>query len=275
MYNFSSEILKEPRMRVRAFHRKYKPFRRKETTNEWINKAFENLIIHGPFLFCNNNIDVSLLKTDRIPFDLYEEKRNDPTTTKLILLTGDWSLLWFHKGASILQYTNTIFPQYPSKTKLEDIIFDEKGKLKRDPYPHGWDAFDWGIYDEMRDIRKYTYVEIGGKFNVTWKAIKMRFDSLLTQCKVFVSFFPLGYYRYDHILLTFKTDYEVGLENALKKMDRTSFLWKFEDTIILVVHYPPEESHNGIALRFAELEEMGLIRELKVSTPIKYHISVI
>ncbi len=274
VYDFSSQMLNNPRLPVRAFHRKCRPFRRLESTNNLINKAFENLVIYGPFLFCNNNIEVSLSKTEGIPFDLYEEKKADPLTTKVMLLGGDWSLLWFHRGASILQYTNTVFPQYPSRMKLEDIIFEEKGKLKRDPYPHRWDTFDWGIYDEMRDIRKYTYIEIGEKFGVTWKAIKKRFDVLLTQCKVFVSFYPLGYHNYDHIFFSFKTEYEIGLENALKKLDRSSFLWKYEDAILLVVHHPSYESHNKITLRFAELEEMGLIRELKVSTPIKYYSPV-
>jgi hypothetical protein len=274
IFDFGVELLTNPRIPVNNFHREYKPYKRKKTTAQLIKRAFDDIILLGPFLFCNTNLELTLLKKDGIPFDLYEEKKVDPETTTVTVMSGDWSLLWIYKGASTLKYANVIYPTYPEVSRLENLTLTEKGKLNNDPYPHCWDDLDWRIYDEMRRIREKSLVEVGEKLGYSWKTIGKRFKSLSEQCKIFLSFFPSSYYLYNDLLLTFETDYEIGLENALCKIDRTSFIWKFDELILLMLHISMDESPKKILNRFGELQEMGLIRHLKVSIPIKTYSSV-
>ena len=273
IYNFGRELLVNPRIPVTTFHRKYKPYRRRKTTAELIKDAFNEIILLGPFLFCNNNLELSLIKKDEIPFDLYEEKKNDPKTTTASVMSGDWSLLWVYKGASTLKYANIIYPTYPGTLHLENFIFKEKGKIENDPYPHCWDDLDWDIYNEMRKVREVSLVEIGRKLGYSWKTIGKRLKILSKQCKILLSFFPFGYSMYNGFLITFKTNYELGLEKALQQIDRTSYLWKFDNLILLMLHISLNESPNLILNRFGELQEMGLIRHLKASIPIRTYSS--
>ena len=267
-------MLIDPRVHVAAFHKKYNPYRRKKTTTELIRSAFEEIILFGPTLFCNNNLELSLLKKDEIPFDLYEEKMHNPRTTRVTVMSGDWSLLWIHRGASTLKYANVIYPSYPGVLSLENFRFDEKGNLTNDPHPHGWDDLDWEIYNEMRKVREVSLVKVGENLGYSWKTIGKRLKLLLKQCKIFLSFFPLGYWMYNDILLSFETDYEIGLEKALRKIDRTSYLWKFNNLILLMLHISLQESQKKVLNRFGELQEVGLIRHLGVSIPIRTHSDV-
>ena len=83
-----------------------------------------------------------------------------------------------------------------------------------------------------------------------------------------MNFFPKGYKGYERLLLTFRTEYEVGLYDALKKLDRTSFLWKVQDFIMLILFV---DHYCATVRKFKELEENGLIRDLKVSIPNRHY----
>ena len=82
----------------------------------------------------------------------------------------------------------------------------------------------------------------------------------------------LSYEGYQYVFLTFKTEYETGLLNALKKLDRTSYLYKYRDMIILIAFLLPEPlSYNSAVDKFKELEEVGIIHDLRVSIPREWH----
>lgn len=87
-------------------------------------------------------------------------------------------------------------------------------------------------------------------------------------CKSLVAFFPRGYSGYARLLVTFKTKYETGLKESLEKLDRSSYLWKFNDTIILILFV---DDYNGTCEQFNVLEEIGMIHDLRVSIPIRYY----
>jgi hypothetical protein len=53
-------------------------------------------------------------------------------------------------------------------------------------------------------------------------------------------FLPLGYYGYHYILLTFETEYEIGLVRALRRLDHSSYLQKFNNTLVLTLFLLPE-----------------------------------
>lgn len=225
-------------------------------------------------MFCNKGIDVTLVKDEKSPLKMIEEKKNDSKTNFAIALCGDWSLISFAYGPSTLEHTCTVTPESLSnvKTEVEDLMFDEEGTLERDLYPHGWDELDWRVYDVLGYPRRISYYKAGQNLGVSWKTVKNRFKKILEQCKVLICFFPLGYNGYNQIFVTFKTKYEVGLVRALKNLDRTTYLWKSGDTIILNLFLLPDPmSYNRATERFKELEEIGIIHDLHVSIPIRWY----
>jgi hypothetical protein len=62
-----------------------------------------------------------------------------------------------------------------------------------------------------------------------WK--RRNYLKILKDCKSLVAFYPKGYSDYNRLLVTFKTEYETGLRESLGKLDRSSYLWKSDDTI--------------------------------------------
>lgn len=82
---------------------------------------------------------------------------------------------------------------------------------------------------------------------------------------------PLGYYGYEHLFITFKTEYEIGLAHALRGLDHSPYIEKYNDTILLTLFVPPGPlSPNRASGRFQDLEEMGIIHDLRVSIPTKW-----
>jgi hypothetical protein len=229
-------------------------------------------VISPPEIFCNTGVSVELLKPCGNQLELLKECRNDPKTTYAIALCGDWDFVRVRKGASDLRFADRVIPTYPSEVTPHEITFGEKGKLQNDQYPHGWDEIDWEVYYLMKDPSiSYTEAIRESKKEgsaLDRKTIKRHFKKICKPCKIQMNFFPRGYKDYEKVFFTFYTNYEVGLHNALRKLDRTSFLWKFNDFIALnlfVEHYCATVRH------FKELEENGLIRNLKVSIPNRHY----
>jgi hypothetical protein len=232
------------------------------------------MVLSGPFIFCNKGIEVTLEKNGRSPLRMLEEKKRDGKTNYAIALCGDWSLISFKYGASMLQHTCTVIPSSLSsaRTQVEDLLFDEKGTLSRDPYPERWDELDWKAYEILGSPREITYFKAGQNLGVSWKTVGNRFEKIMKQCKVLTCFFPLGYRGYNQLFVTFRTEYETGLIKALKRLDRTTYLWKYDNMIILNLFLLPDPmSPNRATGRFQELEEIGIIHDLHVSIPIQWY----
>lgn len=272
--DFCTKVRKQPRLGYSEFHRKYSHYSRKQNTIYILNKAYENIVLSGPFLYCNSGIEVTLFDDVKNPIRFLQKIKNDGKTTYAIALCGDWDFISFNYGASILEHACTITPTClrENKYEVENLTFEKEGKLKGDPYPKCWDELDWQVYETMDCPRKVSFRDAGEELGVSWVTVKSHFKKILNQCKILTCFFPLGYYGYQQIFLTFKTKYEIGVVNALKKLDRTTYLWKFNDTIILNLFLLPDAlSYNRASDRFQELEEMGIIHDLHVSVPIRCH----
>ena len=94
---------------------------------------------------------------------------------------------------------------------------------------------------------------------------------ILTDFMRIVCFFPDSFEGYQYALLTFRTKYEVGLKKALSKLDRTTYLYKYNGLIILHMQIDPgPQKYNSATARFGELEEMGIIHDLRVSVPNRW-----
>ncbi|KYK33403.1 MAG: hypothetical protein AYK18_15060 [Theionarchaea archaeon DG-70] len=254
---------------LRKFHKEYSPYQAYKSTKKAIEEARANEILIGPSTYTNTGTDVQLFleeKDHSLTFKKWEMSLNDPSVTYSVLLTGAHSLLIFKNGANILTFADSIKPSFPSSKKIENIKPTKRGKLSSDPYPHGWTKLDWKVFHEMRDPM-LSFPKVAAKLDVTWQTVRNHFNKVISCCKPWISFFPNGLPNYYHVFLTFKTDYEIGIYEELRRLDRTSFIYKFEGTIGLFLYAESSLEH----FVFLELEKKGIIHDLHVSIPVQWH----
>jgi hypothetical protein len=80
-----------------------------------------------------------------------------------------------------------------------------------------------------------------------------------------MGFYPLGYSQYDPLLVTFRTGYETGVRKFLTGLDRSSWLFKVDDMLILYLF----QTHiNLTCLKFAEINDMGITEDFRVGIPL-------
>lgn len=270
--SFCRTMEKNPRLAYSRFHREHSDYSRKQSTIYILNKAYEQNVIVGPYIYCNRELEVELQKNDRSPFELLEEAKKDRRVTYALALGGEWSFLALRmtdgKSKNVLNHVSTIMPDYTAKSRIEDLYFEEEGKLEDDPLPQGWDELDWQVYRQLGAPREVTIRDVADRLNFSWKYIKERFDKIMCQCKCLCYYLPLGYSGYHYIFLTFKTKYETGLKKSLARLDRSSYLQRFNETIMLTLFLEPEPHSYSVAIdKFKELKEVGLIYELRISIP--------
>ncbi|MBU7011607.1 MAG: hypothetical protein HXS46_13030 [Theionarchaea archaeon] len=247
-------------------HREYSDYSTKRATSNLLNDMRASKTIVGPRIWCNSGYEVKLVKeTNEDPLILYEKLVQDPKVSYVMALEGYHNFLVFKNGATILKFAKAIVPSYPSKKTLYDIDPTEKGKLPIDHYPEKWDEYDWRVYELMRDPN-VKYWKVGQKIGMSWQTAKRRFWRIMKQCKVFVGFYPLGFDSYSQAIITFKTEYEIGIMKELEKIDRSSFIFKFDDTIILFLSY----ENTSMNYPFSKLRKEGKICDLHISNPVKY-----
>jgi hypothetical protein len=269
VYAFVSSYSREMRMPLKTFHREHSPYKAYKSTNDTLEKARAAQILIGPYTYTNTGTDVHLFpetEDHSLTFERWESLRIDPSVTYAVLFTGAHSLLIFKNGASVLTFADAVLPSFPSKKKLEDINPKEKGKLSPDPYPHGWIELDWKVFHEMRNP-SLSFPRVAEKLNVTWQTVRNHFEKVIQCCKPWMSFFPEGLSNYFHVFLTFETDYEAGIYNELRKLDRTSFVYKFEKTMALFLYTQDTLEHSV----FLDLEREGIIHDLDVSIPVRWY----
>lgn len=266
IYRFFLSYAGNPRISIKKLHKESSPYKRSNTTSNLLHRARENQILIGPFLYCNTGFTVNLLSGVDDPIELFEKKIKKDSVTYAVCFEGSHSLLYFEKGASTLKYAEAIAPSFPAKKGIEEITLEKTGELPIDPYPHGWRRIDWEIYKCMRNPLT-SFPKVAEEIGVSWKTVKNHFEKIKKYCKTWIALFPQGYRGYSQSFLAFKTDFEVGLREELQKLDRTSFLYKFDDTILLNLFYDHSLQHYT----FSKLQKKGKIQDLHVSIPVRYH----
>ena len=269
VYTFLAAYNKNPRIGIKQLY-KDSPYRTITSTKNLLNEALYTQVLIAPRIFLNAHLDVELFKREETDLkeiiDLFDETISNPKVTYSILLAGAHSLLVFKKGATTLSYAEAVTPSYPGRILISEINPRECGRLPSDPYPQGWKDLDWELYNHMK-IPTISYREMGRRLNISWQTVKVHFEKIVKDCKTWHSFFPKGLTNYYHAFLTFQTDYEIGMRKELMKLDRTSFIYKFEDTLMLYIVLDSQTEIN----RFYDLEKKGVIHDLRVSTPIQWY----
>lgn len=265
LYRIFLEYKKIPRIHPNQLHRLHSPYKAKATTANLITTARKNRVLIGPYLYCNSGISCELYDSVEDPLALMESCKKDVRTTRAVILCGGHSFIHFTKGASLLTYSEAITPTLKSDFSVEDIDLHEKGNLPIDPYPPCWDDLDWKIYDLMRDPN-IPFRVIGEKAGVSWKTVETRFKKIRKDCKTVIAFFPKGYKGYWQTFVTFETEYEVNLRDELQKLDRTTYIYKVGNTVILNLFLDDGTEHYA----FLKLKKEGLITNLKISIPVHF-----
>ena len=260
-----------PRISIRELHRKYSHYKNRRSTTNLLKSATDQNIIIGPRIWCNSGIDVEIHKRLEDPFEFLEMNSKRPEITYIAVLNGDFSAFCLKKGASVLQYAETILPSYPAQKTLDQIELTEKGELPSDPYPHGWDHLDWDVYEAMKNPLT-SFATAGSRLNVSWYIVRDHFEKIIKDCKIWILFLPKGYDNYQQAHILFKTEYEANFREELQKLDRTSIIYKFNDTILL--HLFLDEAlrklHQYYRL-FFKLKKEGIIHGLHVSSPLEWY----
>lgn len=269
IYRFHNAYLQKPRISGREIHKKYSPYRCRETTLSAIDDALKNQILIGPYIYCNRRESVTILKNVDNPLDLLEEKEKDPLTTYAVALCGYYSFLLFSldNAPHKLTYAEIINPSFPARMRLEELTFDRAGNLEPDPLPDSWSECDWEVYHKMRDP-SIPYLKVGEELGISFMTVKRHFEKILKSCKPMIAFFPRGYRGYSKVFLTLQTEYEVGLREALEKLDRSSYLKKVDNTLMLTLFV---DDYNAACERFKVIEKKGMIHNVRVSVPIRYY----
>ena len=271
IYRFVTAYHKNPRISVRELHRNYSHYKQRRSTSDLLKTAIEKSMIVGPRIWCNSGLDVEIHRDLEDPLMFFDTNRKRAEITYMTAAFGDLSIFCLKKGASVLQYAETILPSYPGKKTLDQITLEKKGKIIDDQYPHGWDKLDWDVYELMKTPFKSFY-KVGRALDVSWQTVQDRFNKIVKNCKTWVLFLPKGYDNYHQAYLMFKTEYETNLREELQKLDRTTIIYKFEDTILLHVFLDEIllKSHHYYR-HFFELKREGTIHDLHVSVPIEWH----
>ncbi len=234
-----------------------------------LDKSFEDKILIGPYLYCNSGIKITLFEEKDTDVEELEEKDSFG-----ILLTGWYSYLKISQdNGGTLSYAELVEPSFPARAILEsslkgerefiDHCFDTPGKLEPDN-PVAWDDTDWNVYRAMRNPRR-DLSEAAAELQIPCKTVEERFQKIVKDCKVFMGFFPLGYSNYEPLLITLRTDYETGIRKFLTGLDRSSWLLKVDDLLILYLFHT---QINLTCLKFSEMSSMRLIYDINVGIPL-------
>lgn len=269
VYGFMIAYDLNPRIRVKQLHRQYSTYSAISSTKDLLQKARDTQVLIGPRIFLNAHLDVELYNREDInvenTIDRWNDVISDRSVRYAIMLAGGHSLLVFKRGATLLTYAEAIRPSFPAIKEFEEINPEKIGKIQPDPYPKNWTELDWKVYEYMKHLT-FSYRLVGKKLDVSWQTVKNHFEKIVKDCKTWNSFFPRGLLNYYHVFMSFTTDYELDLRNELKKIDRTSFLYRFGETVLL---YAALDNYKGIR-KFYSLEKKGIIHDLRVSTPIHW-----
>lgn len=266
-YELLQLYLENPRIKKKQIREEISPYSTYIATKEFLKRIRQEGIIFGPELWINSGFVVELIKNRKKScLDLFEKYKEDSQTTYVIALIGEYSLLCFRRGASILKNAICVIPSFPAKKRIPEIELTEKGVIERAKYPNNWDDLDWKVFNSMENDPNRSFGIVGGELRVSWTTVQTHFKKILKESAIWVSFFPKGYNYYQQALLKFKSKYEENLIKELEMIDRSSFLYKYDDTLLLLLYY---EDYKDLK-KFELLKKERKISNLSFSAPIAW-----
>ena len=273
LYEYVIYSTKVGRSTITDFQKKCFPNKRRKTIANQIRR-YENEIFFGPRLFNFQNLVVIMIPFRGMPaLETLEKDKRDYSVYHSMALVGCYSLISFRinkdsVGVHNLTYAESIAPAYPSKESTGDIDLSTyvQERLPLMQKLSDWDDLDWGIYYKMNNPNQSSTV-VAKALGLSHTTVLERFYRIQEDCTIWMPFFPKGYSNYSQFIVQLETEYETGLRNEFQKLDRSTYIYKIDDFILLHLFLEKNNDLNFLL----DLEKEGLIHSLSVSIPLRYY----
>ena len=275
LYRYVTYTNQVGRSSMTDFYKRCFPTKRKKTLASII-KRYEDRVYFRPRLFVLQDVAVETINYDgKLAYQALEDSKRDYDVFDSMALVGSYSLLSFKRvkknennrnHSKMLTYAESILPTYPSSRTISDI---DPSRYEAEQLPvmkkPKWDDLAWGIYNKMRDPNESS-TKAAKALAISHKTVLSRFYSIQKDCTIWMPFFPNEYDGYSQFIVFLKTDYEMGLRNELSTLDRSSYIYKVGNSLLLHLFL-----EKNLDLDFLlDLEKKGLIHSYSVSIPLRY-----
>ena len=258
MYN--KQISFMPRLALRAYNSTQK-------TTYWCKKQESS----GLYRFCKK-----LENDPRITYSLcfsscdffLISKTDDLNVEKLGLTLKEKSRLYTPQY-TIPENWNLSFSDCLEEFSKSSFAAGKLDRLIHEDPP--WNDLDWRIFHSMKSNIREKFTVVARKAESTSITVKKRFfKNILPNCIVAHYFFPKGYNFYSPAFLRLKTDHEVSIIQALRKLPSTTYVFPLEDSISLVLYYDLDSAIVHLMELLEKMEEMAIINSYLLYSPIVY-----
>jgi hypothetical protein len=279
LYKYVKYISDVGRSTVADFYRKYYKSKREKSIYNLIRNSRGSIFL-GPWLFVLQDAVVSMKSGASFP-DLYRlrDLNKNSTIFNCMILLGSYSFIVFAIGKDSgvnsatmttykLTFAECIMSTYPAAKHFRDIDLESHSseKLPKKHIQLPWDDLEWRVYNHMRNPNRSS-VAVGAELHISYKTVLDKFYKIQKDCIIWMPFFPRGYENYRQFLITLKTDYEVGFKKELSKLDRSSYLYKIGDLLMLHLFLDKNKDLDFLI----DLEKEGVIHSISVSFPLRYY----
>jgi len=269
LYKYTIYSVQVGRSTISEFCRKHYPSKRKKTIASLI-KSSKDDIIFGPRLFVLQDVIVEFIPYQGVPtLNILKEKKKNSAVFNCMATVGSFSLISFERNKNLsvhnrLTYAESTVPSFQGQKKIIDIdpTTFEPEELPAVQKPLKWDDLDWRIYYRMNDPNKSSS-RAARDLHVSYKTVLNRLYRIQEDCTIWMPFFPKGYKNYRQSIITLKTKYEMGMKKELEKIDRSSYIYKIGDKLMLHLFLDEYLDLNFLL----DLEKNGVIHSVSVSTP--------
>lgn len=272
LYRYVTYTNQVGRSSMTDFHKECFPTKRKKTLASII-KRYEDRVYFRPRLFVLQDVTVETINYDgKLAYQALEDSKRDYDVFDSMALVGSYSLLSFKRvkknetSSEMLTYAESVIPTYPSSRSITDI---DPSRYEAEQLPvmkkPKWDDLDWGIYNKMNDPNEAS-TKAAKALAISHKTVLSRFYDIQKECTIWMPFFPNEYENYNQFIVQLKTEYEIGFKNELSTLDRSSYIYKVGNSLLLHLFL-----EKNIDLDFLlDLEKKGLIHSYSVSIPLRY-----
>ena len=240
-------------------------------------RTFENCYTKGYFLKVQNPENIS---------KAFYELMQNPKLSYMLLLSGVYDFfvtskhdLTFGGDLRILKKSTSYTPIYTIPSGWNSNVIDGLRKITELSLNEGrierimeewlpWEDIDFRIYDIMKNNIQMQFSDVARKIEFSSNTVKKHFyETVMPYCNISHYFFPKGYDYYQKAMLSVETSYETGLVEALSRLPCTTYVFPFENEIILILFH---EGIQDVMSVFRKLEEKGYIKKHLLLVPLHW-----
>ena len=112
------------------------------------------------------------------------------------------------------------------------------------------------------------FSDVARKIEFSAVAVKRHFyEIVMPYCNISHYFFPKGYDNYHQAIISVETQHEVGLVEALSRLPCTTYVFPFENELLLGIFH---EGIEDVMFAIRKLEEKGYIKKHLLLIPLHW-----